>query len=99
MFDLFATKFECYGDGYLFDKDECVFTVEVVEDCVCTVTLRNAVRAADWPEVSDAIQAALDYANKPLAGRSVTGSADGISPPSEKNKDNPVSPIIEVSHG
>lgn len=43
MLDLFATKFECYGDGDLFAKDECVFTVEVVEDCVCAVALKEAV--------------------------------------------------------
>lgn len=91
MLDLFATKFECYGDGYLFAKDECVFTVEAVEDCVCAVALKEAVSAADWPEVSAAIHAALVCASKPLAVGE--GEDGGISPPSE-NKDNPVSPII-----
>lgn len=91
MIELYAVKFECYGDGHSFGKDECIFTVEMIDDCAYSISIQQAIGKEEWPEIAEAIQSALDIASAPTA---VCGTDTDST---QKEKENTLSiKMIEV---
>lgn len=91
MLELFAVKFKCHDDGDMFAKDEYVFTVNAIDGCVCNIAILQPIGKEEWPEVSKAIQAALDCASKPIAECKMNDD------PPQKEKENTLSiKMIEV---
>lgn len=75
--DMYVTRIECYGTKESpFREDQCVFSVEVVEENMHKVVLHEPFSSGEWPSVAKAIQRAMETIDKPLHTVKLSDDAD-----------------------